>query len=129
MKYFLDTHSFLWYLLGDSKLSITAKDIIDTRKDLYLSIASLWEIAIKINIGKLQINRPIEDIIAELQYINIQVLPITVEDINLYSELPLLPNHRDPFDRMLIAQAMNHSLVLISRDVAFDAYSIQRLWS
>ena len=129
MKSLLDTHTFLWYLLGDPNLSTKAKDIIDTKTDLYFSIASLWEIAIKVNIGKLQINRPIEALLAELQYINIQLLPITVEDIKLYSELPLPPNHRDPFDRILAAQAMNHSLVLISRDVAFESYSIQRIWS
>ena len=84
-------------MLGDSHLSIKAKEIIDTREDLYFSIASLWEIAIKFNIGKLQINRSIEDLFVELQYINVQVIPITFEDVKLYSALPLLTNHRDPF--------------------------------
>ena len=128
MKSLLDTHAFLWYLLGDSNLSIQAKNIIDNQENLYFSIVSLWEIAIKINIGKLQIHRPIEDLYQELQSINIQILPIIDKDIELYSALTFPSNHRDPFDRMLIVQAINHSLILISRDVKFDAYSIQRLW-
>ena len=131
MKYLLDTHVILWYLSKDSNLSSKAKEIVDTKADLYFSIVSLWEIAIKVNIGKLQINRPIEALPIELQYMNIQVLPITIRDIEIYSSLPL-PNtptkHRDPFDRILIAQAINHSFHLVSRDSAFDAYPIPRMW-
>ncbi|WP_225894289.1 type II toxin-antitoxin system VapC family toxin [Atlanticothrix silvestris] len=128
MKFLLDTHALLWYLLGDPNLSIKVKDIIDTKDNLYFSIVSLWEIAIKINIGKLKIHRSIEDLSKELQYINIQILPIMDKDIELYSGLNFPSNHRDPFDRMLIVQAINHSLVVISKDVKFDAYPIQRLW-
>jgi PIN domain nuclease of toxin-antitoxin system len=127
MKFLLDTHAFLWYLLGDRNLGSKAKEAIDTKTDLYFSIASLWEMSIKINIGKLQLNRPFEDLPKELQYLNVQILPITFEDTEFYVSLPL--HHRDPFDRILVAQAMNHSLVLISCDSAFDAYPIQRVWS
>ena len=81
MKSLLDTHAFLWYLLGDTNLAKKAKDIIDTRENLYFSIVSLWEIAIKINIGKLQINRPVEELSKELQFLNIQILPIIDKDI------------------------------------------------
>ncbi|WP_449416209.1 type II toxin-antitoxin system VapC family toxin [Phormidium nigroviride] len=126
MESLLDTHVFLWYLLGDPNLSSKAKEAIDTKTDLYFSIASLWEISIKINVGKLQLNRSFEYLPKELQYINAQILPITSKDTEIYAVLPL--HHRDPFDRILIAQAMNHSLVLISRDEAFDAYPIQRVW-
>ncbi|MEA5573009.1 type II toxin-antitoxin system VapC family toxin [Calothrix sp. UHCC 0171] len=128
MKFLLDTHAFLWYLLGDRNLSLKSKGIIDTRENLYFSIVSLWEIAIKINIGKLQIYRPIEDLFKELQYSNIQILPILTQDIELSSTLNFPSNHRDPFDRMLIVQAINLSLVVISKDVKFDDYPIQRLW-
>ncbi|MEB3179121.1 MAG: type II toxin-antitoxin system VapC family toxin, partial [Nostocaceae cyanobacterium] len=128
MKYLLDTHTFLWYLLGDLNLVVQAKEIIDTKTDLYFSIASLWEIAIKVNIGKLQINQPIEALVVELEYINIELLPITVEDMKIYSDIPFPSQHRDPFDRILVAQAINHSLAIVSRDVAFDAYPIQRVW-
>ena len=127
MKALLDTHAFLWYLLGDPNLGSTAKAVIDTKTDLYFSTVSLWEISIKTNIGKLQLNRPFQDLRKELQYINAQLLPIMFEDTETYITLPL--HHRDPFDRILVAQAINHSLVLISRDTAFDAYAIQRLWS
>lgn len=126
MECLLDTHAFLWYLLGNSNLGNKAKEAIDTKTGLYFSIASLWEISIKINVGKLQLNRSFEDLPKELEYINVQILPITFEDTNIYTSLPL--HHRDPFDRILVAQAMNHSLVLISRDEAFDAYQIQRVW-
>ena len=127
MKFLLDTHAFLWYLLGNPNLGSKAKEAIDTKTDLYFSIASLWEMSIKINIGKLQLNRPFEDLPKELQYLNVQILPVTFEDTEFYVSLPL--HHRDPFDRILVAQAMNHSLVLISCDSAFDVYPIQRVWS
>jgi PIN domain nuclease of toxin-antitoxin system len=126
MEFLLDTHAFLWYLLGDSNLGNKAKEASDTKTGLYFSIASLWEISIKINVGKLQLNRSFEDLPKELEYINVQILPITVEDTEIYTSLPL--HHRDPFDRILVAQTMNHSLVLIGRDEAFDAYRIQRVW-
>ena len=77
-------------------MSVNAKNIIDTRENLYFSIVSLWEIAIKINIGKLQIHRPIEDLSKELKSINIQILPIINQDIELYSALTFPSNHRDP---------------------------------
>lgn len=127
MKFLLDTHAFLWYLLGNPNLGSKAKEAIDTKTDLYFSIASLWEMSIKINVGKLQLNRSFEDLPKELQYLNVQILPITFEDTAFYAGLPL--HHRDPFDRILVAQALNHSLVLISRDPAFDGYPIPRLWS
>ncbi len=127
MKALLDTHAFLWYLLGDPNLGAKAKKAIDSKTGLYFSIASLWEISIKINVGKLQLNRPFQNLRNELQYINAQLLPITFEDTETYLSLPL--HHRDPFDRILVAQAINHSLVLISCDPAFDAYPIERLWS
>jgi PIN domain nuclease of toxin-antitoxin system len=126
MTFLLDTHAFLWYLTADHNLGSKAKEVIDTKTDLYFSIASLWEMSIKINIGKLQLDRPFEDLSKELQYLNVQILPITVKDTEFYANLPLY--HRDPFDRILVAQAMNHSLILISRDPAFDNYPIQRLW-
>lgn len=97
MKFLLDTHAFLWYLTGDPNLGCKAKEVIDTKTDLYFNIASLWEISIKINIGKLQLNRPFEDLSKELQYLNVQILPITVQDTDFYTNLPL--HHRDPFDR------------------------------
>ncbi len=74
MEYILDTHALLWYLLSDANLSRKAKDAIDTKTGLYFSIASLWEISIKVNIGKLQLNRPFEDFYKELEYLNVRLL-------------------------------------------------------
>jgi PIN domain nuclease of toxin-antitoxin system len=127
MSYFLlDTHTFIWLSENDSNLSNNLRDMIDIADRVYLSIASLWEIAIKLNLGKLSLQRSYETIEVELESSDILLLPISFIDTLQILHLPL--HHRDPFDRMLIAQAMNRSLVLISRDSQFDAYHIQRLW-
>jgi PIN domain nuclease of toxin-antitoxin system len=85
MKYLLDTHTFLWYVLANPNLSFNAKKIIDTRTGLYFSSVSLWEIAIKINIGKLELNCSFQDLLQRLSYLNIEVLSMTNQDIILYS--------------------------------------------
>lgn len=127
MSYFLlDTHTFIWLSENDSNLSNNLRDMIDIADRVYLSIASLWEIAIKLNLGKLSLQRSYETIEVELKSSDILLLPISFIDTLQILHLPL--HHRDPFDRMLIAQAMNRFLVLISRDSQFDAYHIQRLW-
>jgi PIN domain nuclease of toxin-antitoxin system len=77
-------------------------------------------------LGKLKLQNSFSDLEAVLQTLKIEILPITLADTKCYLNLPL--HHRDPFDRILVAQAVNHSLVLMSRDTAFDAYSIQRIW-
>jgi len=124
----LDTHVLLWYLLGNPNLSNRVKEMIDTKTDLHFSMASLWEISIKVNIGKLKLNRPFQDLPEELNLINAVLLPISAEDTQIYVSLPLPSNHRDPFDRILVAQAINFSLTIASADAAFDAYPIQRVW-
>ena len=124
----LDTHVLLWYLLGNPNLSNRVKEMIDTKTDLHFSMASLWEISTKVNIGKLKLNRPFQDLPEELNLINAVLLPISAEDTQIYVSLPLPSNHRDPFDRILVAQAINFSLTIASADAAFDAYPIQRVW-
>jgi PIN domain nuclease of toxin-antitoxin system len=123
----LDTHTFIWFVSNDRNLPVSTIEKIESAEDVFLSIASLWEIAIKLNIGKLPLQGAFEDIEPQLIVAGITVLPIAFADTVQFRYLPL--HHRDPFDRILIAQAMNHSLILISRDVAFDSYSIQRVWS
>ncbi|MBW4583399.1 MAG: type II toxin-antitoxin system VapC family toxin [Tildeniella nuda ZEHNDER 1965/U140] len=124
----LDTHVFLWYIQGSLTLSASAKDIIEARENrIYLSIASLWEIAIKVGLGKLELQSSFQDLRQLLQQFDIETLPITFDDAALYLTLPL--HHRDPFDRMLIAQAIVHDLIMISRDEQFDAYPIRRSWA
>lgn len=128
MNILLDTHTFLWYLEDSKQLSSKAAELLeDPSNNLRLSIASLWEISIKLGLGKLSLQNSFSELEEVLQQLKIEVLPITFSDTECYLNLPL--HHRDPFDRILVAQAINHSLVLVSCDVAFDAYDLQRLWS
>ena len=128
MNILLDTHTFLWYLEDSKRLSSKAAELLeDPSNTLRLSIASLWEISIKLGLGKLSLQNSFSELEEVLQQLKIEVLPITFSDTECYLNLPL--HHRDPFDRILVAQAINHSLVLISRDVAFEAYDLQRVWS
>jgi len=128
MNILLDTHTLLWYLEDSKQLSSKAAEILeDPNNTLWLSIASLWEISIKLGLGKLSLTNSFSELEEVLKQLKIEVLPITFSDTKRYLNLPL--HHRDPFDRILVAQAMNHSLVLVSCDVAFDAYDIQRVWS
>ena len=123
----LDTHALIWFVSNDPNLPVSTRDKIESADDVFLSIASLWEMAIKLNIGKLPLQGNFEDIEPQLSAAGITILPITFADTVQFRYLPL--HHRDPFDRILVAQAINHSLVLVSRDVAFDAYDLQRVWS
>ena len=126
MTYLLDTHTLIWFLENDSRLPTATRTQIETTPIIFISIVSLWEIAIKANIGKLDLSFPFSTIAPNLQSLGIIELPITFKDLEIYLSLPLY--HRDPFDRILIAQAMNHVLPLIGQDVQMDAYPIQRLW-
>ncbi len=123
----LDTHALLWFLNKDSRLPETTKQQIEDAESVFVSMASLWEISIEVNIGKLTLMAPFENIRLNMINLGIEELPISFEDAITYLSIPL--HHRDPFDRIMVAQAMNHSLILISRDVAFDSYAIQRVWS
>ncbi|MCG5058646.1 MAG: type II toxin-antitoxin system VapC family toxin [Limnoraphis sp. WC205] len=124
--FLLDTHAFIWLTENDSSLPNDLRVMIDTADLVYLSIASLWEIAIKLKIGKLSLQRSYETIGSAIDTSDILMLPISFADTVQVRNLPL--HHGDPFDRMLISQAINHSLVIISTDSKFDAYSVQRMW-
>lgn len=124
--FLLDTHAFIWLSENDPNLPQPLKDRIDTADTVYLSIASLWEIAIKVQLGKLALNQPYEAIGLELTASDILLLPIAFEDTVQVRQLPL--HHRDPFDRMLIAQSLNNALVIVSKDSHFDLYEIERQW-
>lgn len=126
MTYLLDTHTLLWFLENDPQLPTTTRLRIEETPNIFVSIISLWEIAIKTNLGKLTLQIPFTDLQTELTAQNLTQLPITFTDLTTYQSLPL--HHRDPFDRLLIAQAINYSLTLISRDNAFSAYPLQQIW-
>jgi PIN domain nuclease of toxin-antitoxin system len=128
MKLLLDTHSFLWFIGGDDRLSLTARTLIeDTTNDVFLSVASLWEMAIKISLGRLQFSQPFETFIPQQLSLNrIGMLGITIGHAAQVAMLPF--HHRDPFDRLLIAQALVEHVPIVSRDPEFDAYGIMRMW-
>lgn len=128
MKYLLDTHTLLWFLKGDKKLSDKARQLIDSpRNSKFLSIVSLWEIAVKVSLGKLALDKSFERLFPEQLYFNrIEILDITVDSLTKLTTLPF--HHRDPFDRLIIAQALVEGLPIIGADAAFDAYGISREW-
>lgn len=128
MRLILDTHTFLWYIFGDPQLSAAATALLqDPANEKLLSLASPWEVGIKVSTGKLTLSRPLEAYFEEQMRLNsIQMLPITLAHIARVSTLPF--HHRDPFDRMLIAQSLTENIPIISADAAFDAYAITRLW-
>ena len=130
MKYLLDTHTLLWFLAGDKKLSHRARQVIgDPNNEKFVSIASLWEIAIKVGLGKLHLAKPFEQMFPErLDFNRIQILDITVDSLIKLTTLPSHREHRDPFDRLIIAQGLAEELPTISVDTGFDAYSIDRIW-
>ena len=124
----LDTHAFLWTAVGSSQLSVNATNLfLESQNELYLSIASVWEIAIKCSLGKLTFYKPIESYILDLLQENaIQLLNIDFRHVTRVTTLPF--HHRDPFDRLLISQAIEEKIALLSCNGAFDAYGIERLW-
>ncbi len=128
MRFLLDTHAFLWFADGNPQLSQSARALIEGLDNQpFLSVASLWEMAIKISLGRLTLARPFEVFIPEQLDLNgISLLEITVSHTAQVSKLPF--HHRDPFDRLLIAQAIVEQMPIVSSDKAFEAYSINRLW-
>ncbi len=128
MKLLLDTHSFLWFIGGDAKLSHKAQTLIeDQTNDVFLSIASLWEMAIKFSQGKLQLVQPFETFMSEQLSLNhIRTLDITFSHTASVATLPF--HHRDPFDRLLVAQTRIEQMPIVSCDQALDTYGITRLW-
>lgn len=125
MANLLDTHTVIWFLTGDSSLSSKAKNQIETEIN-YISIASIWEIAVKISLGKLVLNTPFQELASQLQQNHFSILPITFEDTLIVSTLPF--HHRDPFDRIIIAQAITNKLQLITKDEHFNKYEIEIVW-
>jgi PIN domain nuclease of toxin-antitoxin system len=122
----LDTHAFIWYSENDPKLPNRLKIEIEKADQVYISIASLWEIAIKLSIKKLSLLSSYESIEDSLEPAGISLLPISFADTVQVMNLPL--HHRDPFDRIIIAQAINRSIIVVSGDSVFKAYPIQVLW-
>ena len=123
MKFLLDTHVIIWLLEGDNKLSNTAKiNIENIDNDLFVSVISLFEIAIKVKIGKLSFDKKIKDVVKELNNQRIKLIPLSDYHIENYQSVPLIADHRDPFDRILIATALHEELSIITIDEKFENY-------
>lgn len=127
MNLLLDTHALIWFGENDPQLSVSAKDGIESSEHAkFVSIVSFWEIAIKISIGKLTLLKPLSQIITEIEGSDVTILGILPAHTLLIEQLPL--HHRDPFDRMLIAQAIGDDLTVVTRDENFHPYGIPILW-
>ena len=127
MTAILDTHAFLWALAGDERMSRHARDIFAGSADLLLSIASVWEILLKVQSGKLPFPRPAGPYVLKRMAENgIEVLPITLDHLLAFERLTM--HHRDPFDRMLIAQSIEQDCPIITADPMFKQYPVRVIW-
>lgn len=128
MKLLLDTHAFLWWIRDDDSLGRRArKAITDERNQCFLSMASCWEMAIKKGLGKLDIPEPVDGFVAEQVAANrFSILPIELRHVAHVSRLAF--HHRDPFDRLLAAQATEEGMSIASADRIFQHYGIERVW-
>lgn len=127
MSYLLDTHTFIWFINGD--LSLPKKvinEIKNPKNQCFISIASIWEIAIKTKLNKLSLLSQFDNIIEFLDENQIEILPITFNHIVTLNELEF--HHRDPFDRILLAQAITEGLTILSKDKNFTLYNANVFW-
>ena len=128
MRLLLDTHALLWWLAGDAQLSLTARDAIaDVSNEVFVSAASAWEVATKHRLGKLPGAGPLAvDFGREVRRQGFEPLPISIDHGQVAGAL--LGAHRDPFDRMLVAQAQEEKMALVSNESVFDAFGVTRVW-
>jgi PIN domain nuclease of toxin-antitoxin system len=128
MRLLLDTHSFIWWIDDDGRLSAPARAIVrDRANEVFVSIASIWEIAIKVGVGRLRMPSELRAFLADqIARTRFSLLPIAFEHVVAVHALP--QHHRDPFDRLLIAQCQREGLSLVSRDSKFARYDVDLLW-
>jgi PIN domain nuclease of toxin-antitoxin system len=122
----LDTHAFLWWVADHPRLPARARRAI-AREDCFLSVASCWEMAIKVSLQKLTLPSPVHRFVHEQLEVNgFSLLPVTLEQVSAVADPPF--HHRDPFDRLLIAQARDEELAIVSGDRVFAKYGVRRVW-
>jgi PIN domain nuclease of toxin-antitoxin system len=124
----LDTHAFVWHIQAAAEESSVCRNLIDDRQnELLISIATFWELAIKASIHRAVVEGPVHTFIqaAALHY-GVKLLPIELQHVGIVQSLPL--HYRDPFDRMLVAQALAEGVPIMSRDAQLDAYGVERIW-
>jgi PIN domain nuclease of toxin-antitoxin system len=126
MRILIDTHVLLWGLQDEDRLSDRVRNLLPV-EDVWISVASLWEIIAKVQVGKLSLPTPVGEYLSEKLLGNgVSVLPLTFAHVRRLADLPL--HHRDPFDRILVAQSLEEKLPLISADPLFKKYSVQLIW-
>jgi PIN domain nuclease of toxin-antitoxin system len=126
MRALIDMHALLWGIQDEEKLSRRVRTLLP-KSDLWISVASLWEIIAKVQVGKLNLPRPVGDYLsAKLKANGVLVLQITFDHVKRLEELPI--HHRDPFDRMLIAQSIEEKLPVITSDPLFKRYPVEVIW-
>ena len=127
-SYLLDTHAFLWLAADDPRLTDRVRELFaDTDQACFLSVASIWEMAIKLSLGKLALGTSLPQLVKGGIDRGVRVLDVASHHAYLVEQLPF--HHRDPFDRMLVAQAVHEALHLVSADERLDAYAVKRIWS
>jgi len=127
MKYLLDTHTALWLFEGNNKLSQTAQNIIfDGKNEIYASVLSAWEVAIKVSLSKLVFNGGSEAFLFAIEENSIEVLGVKSEYIKIVEDLPYI--HRDPFDRLLISTALSEKMTIITADDNIRKYHVSWIW-
>ena len=127
MDYHMDTHVLLWTMFEPQKLSQLAREIIiDTSKPKFISITSVWEVAIKNRIGKLPLSMGVDEIFNKLDASNAGIVGIDHQHIEIYATLPLL--HRDPFDGIIIATAVLEKMTIITADENIQKYDVPWIW-
>jgi len=128
VRLLLDTHTFLWWDADAEPLSRTARTLLENPShELLLSVVSVWELYIKTQLGKLEPRAPIDEIVAEqIRSNHLVILPVYLEHVAALNTLPL--HHRDPFDRLLIAQATTEGATLVSKDEVFKRYPVALIW-
>ncbi len=128
MRYLLDTSAFLWYVSDHQRLSsVAAERMKDPTSIFHLSLVSIWEVAIKFNMGKLDLPLPFDEFVDKtIHSYSLRLLNIQIPHLRRVARMPL--HHRDPFDRLLIAQSQVENIPVITSDAAFDSYEIQRVW-
>ena len=131
MKILLDTHALLWFIEGDSQLSQNAKKLIeDPKNEVFVSMTSFFEMTIKLKLGKLTLKKSLEGIYEDTLLASILILPILEQHIFEYQNIPIVENHKDPFDKLIIATAMVEDLEIITTDSKFVLYQdlVKTIW-
>jgi len=128
MNLLLDTHAFLWFIGGDKQLPDKSVELIkNTENNCYLSIASLWEIAIKFSLGKIELKNGFEELNKIIQHSEIEILPLSFDHLKQLTKLDF--HHRDPFDRIIISQGISEKLTVVTKDDNFGKYEVPIVWN